>query len=184
MIGVFSNKLTLLEYLSEAQKTPTHYYNKVAQYLFERLGDTVGKYNVSKSNFRVHIEAREQKYGSLIAFLKSIQRNPLDERSLPIRNIETLSISAVKKKDDLSLALADIGAHALFTALRRDSETFAINETRYLRELSPVFMASRTGKIIPYGIKPIHTIEDLATDPITAEELKRLRNPNRIYSKL
>lgn len=43
ILGVISNKLSLLCYLQEAQRSPTHYYNKVSQYLFERIGETVGK---------------------------------------------------------------------------------------------------------------------------------------------
>ncbi|SNR81584.1 DUF3800 domain-containing protein [Puniceibacterium sediminis] len=41
MIGVMSNKLSLLAYLSNAQKTNTHYYNKVTQYLLERVGEAI-----------------------------------------------------------------------------------------------------------------------------------------------
>ena len=41
MIGVVSNKLSLLGYLTEASKTPTHFYNKVMQYLLERVGSSL-----------------------------------------------------------------------------------------------------------------------------------------------
>ena len=46
MVGTISNKLSLLSYQSEAIKTPTHFYNKVMQYLFERIGDALTIFKV------------------------------------------------------------------------------------------------------------------------------------------
>ncbi|WP_371933246.1 DUF3800 domain-containing protein [Ruegeria discodermiae] len=181
MLGVISNKLTLLEYLSEARKTPTHYYNKVSQYLFERIGQVLGSFNIPKEQVRVCVEARTQQYSSLISFLHSIQTNPLDERSLPIRNVDRFSISAVKKKDDLFMSLADFGANAIFLSVRKDDRTFGINETRYLRELSPIFLSSKSGKLVPKGLKPIHSLEDLGLDKDTHAELTQLRNQRSDY---
>lgn len=74
MLGVISNKLSLLEYLSEAQKTHTHYYNKVSQYLFEQIGQVLGVYELPKEKVRILIEARTQQYSSLLSFLNSIQK--------------------------------------------------------------------------------------------------------------
>ena len=98
MVGVISNKLSLLEYLPIASKTPTHFYNKVMQYLFERLGDALIAYGIEKTEVRFRLEAREQQYSSLMSFIDSIQRNPLDARSRSVQRIDKFGISAVKKK--------------------------------------------------------------------------------------
>lgn len=184
MIGVVSNKLTLLEYLSEAQKTPTHYYNKVSQYLFEQIGQVVGGYEIPKEQIRILLEARAQQYSSLLSFLNSIQRNPLDERSLPIRNIDRFSVSKIKKQDDLLVSLADIGANAMFLAVRRDEKTYCLRETRYLKELSPVFLAAKNGRIVPKGLKPIHSMQDLGLDTETEESLLNMKNKKRLFARL
>ena len=42
IVGAISNKLSLLSYLPQAQKTPTHFYNKVTQYLLERVSQAIG----------------------------------------------------------------------------------------------------------------------------------------------
>ena len=128
--------------------------------------------------FRIHIEAREQQYSSMISFLQAIQATPLDDRALAIRNIDVFSIVAVKKKDQPLMSLADIGAHALFAAVRRDDRTYALNETRYLKELSPVFLCSQSGSIVPKGLKPIHSLRDLALQETTEADLMALSNKN------
>ncbi|WP_170333503.1 DUF3800 domain-containing protein [Ruegeria arenilitoris] len=184
MLGVISNKLTLLDYLKEAQKTPTHYYNKVSQYLFERIGQALGEFNISKDKVRICIEAREQQYSSLLSLLHSIQSTPLDERALPIRNIDRFSISAVKKKDDLLMSLADIGANAMFLSVRKDERTYSLTETRYLKELSPVFLSARDGKIVPKGLKPIHSLADLGLDDETRIQISRLKNDRKDYQRI
>jgi hypothetical protein len=184
MLGVVSNKLTLLGYLTEAQKTHTHYYNKVSQYLFEQIGRVVEGYELPKKNVRILIEARAQQYSSLLSFLNTIQRNPLDERSLPIRNIDRFSISQIKKQDDLLVSLADIGANAMFLAVRRDEKTHGLRETRYLKELSPIFFAAANGSIVPKGLKPIHYIKDLELDAETEENLLKMKNTRRLFARL
>lgn len=184
MLGVISNKLSLLEYLPEARKTPTHYYNKVAQYLFEKLGSLLGSLKITKESVFIRLEARDQQYSSLLSFIEKIQNSPLDHRALPMRNIDRFSISTVKKRDDLAMALSDIGAHALFCAVRRDAKNFALTETRYLRELSPIFMSGKDGMILPNGIKPIHSIKKLGLDTFSRRELANLKNPNKEYHRL
>jgi hypothetical protein len=184
MFGVISNKLSLLEYLPAASKTPTHFYNKVMQYLFERIGDAVGKLGIPRAELRIRLEARAQKYSSLISFIDSIQRNPLDARAIAIRNIDRFSITAIKKADDRCMAISDFGAHALFSAVRRDSRAFGLSETRYLNELKGAFLASKTGKITGYGIKTIHSVDDLALPTNTANFLRELRNDKKEYWKL
>lgn len=184
MVGVISNKLTLLEYLPEAKKTPTHYYNKVAQYLFERIGDVVGAFKFSSEEIQIRLEAREQQYSSLLSLIDSIQRNPLDSRSLSIRKIDRFSISAIKKQDDMSLAISDIGANALFSAVRRDHRSHGLTEPRYLKELSSVFLCGKDGKLVPKGLKPIHSIEKLGLDDFSGAELIMLSNPTADYRRL
>ena len=181
MVGAISNKLSLLSYLAAAKKTPTHFYNKVMQYLLERIGEASASMNVPKHKIRIVLEAREQQYSSLLHFIKRIQDTPLDTRAATIRNIDRFSITTVKKKDDMCMALSDFGAHALFCAVRRDKRSHGLSETRYLRELAPVFLADATGRIFPKGIKPIHSLSDLALADDTLDTFRNLTNLNKDY---
>lgn len=184
MVGVISNKLSLLGYLSEARKTPTHYYNKVLQYQLERIGAGMIGMKIKSSELRVQIEAREQKYSSLLAFVAKIQKNPLDRRATLLRNLDQFSISSEKKTDNLPMALSDIGANAIFCAVRRDPRAFGLSETRYLRELSPIFLSDKSGNIFGKGLKPIHSISDLALPEDTSASLASLKNTQKDYWRL
>lgn len=184
MLGVLSNKLSLNEYLPDAQKTPTHFYNKVMQYLLERVGFSLSKMRIKASDVRILVEAREQRYDSLLAFLRTIQQNPHHPNAIYLRAIDIFSISRISKKDDPCVALADMGAHAMFCAVRRDDKMFGLTESRYLNELRPVFIASKQGAIVPHSLKPIHTMQQLGLSPSERETIERLKNPNREYWKL
>ncbi len=183
MTGVISNKLTLLEYLPQARKTPTHFYNKVMQYLLERIGECIAAFRLNPNQVRILVEARAQQYSSLLSFIEAIQKNPLDPRATAIRNVDRFSISAIKKMDEPCMAISDMGAHALFSAVRRDHRSFGLSETRYLNELSPVFVCGKNGQIVPNGIKLIHSIEDAQLPKDTAEFFRYLKNPNREFHR-
>ena len=184
MFGLISNKLSLLDYLPDASKTPTHFYNKCLQYLLERVGDALGKFGIPASDVRIRLEARAQRCSSLLSFIESIQKNPLDHRSVALRNIDRFSITAVKKTDDACMPISDFGAHALFTAVRRDARAFGLSEPRYLLECRDRFLAGKDGSIVGYGIKAIHTLQDLALPADTAAFFKDLGNSQREYWKM
>lgn len=184
MFGLISNKLSLLEYLPDASKTPTHFYNKCIQYLLEKVGDALGKFGIPTSDVRIRLEARAQRYSSLLSFIDSIQRNPLDHRSVALRNIDRFSIAAVKKTDDACLPISDFGAHALFSAVRRDARAFGLSEPRYLYECRDRFMAGKDGSVVGHGIKAIHSLQDLALPGETVAFFQELRNSKREYWKL
>jgi hypothetical protein len=184
MFGLVSNKLSLLEYLPDASRTPTHFYNKCLQYLLERVGYALGKLGIPASDVRIRLEARAQKYSSLLSFIDSIQRNPLDHRSIALRNVDRFSITAVKKTDDACMPISDFGAHALFTAVRRDARAFGLSEARYLYECRDRFLAGKDGSIIGHGIKAIHSLQDLALPGETAAFFRELKNSKHEYWKL
>ncbi|SNR80427.1 hypothetical protein, partial [Puniceibacterium sediminis] len=139
--------------------------------------------NIPKDDLRICIEAREQQYSSLLSFIKKIQENPLDTRATHIKNIDRFSITAVRKSDDALMALSDIGANAIFSALRRDERMHGLSETRYLRELRHVFLSGSDGNILPKGLKPIHSINDLDLPQETVEEFALLINPRNDYRR-
>jgi len=184
LVGAVSNKLTLEQYLPRARQTPTHYYNKVVHYLLERVGAILSAYEVPREDVRILLEAREQQYGSLLNYLKTIQDNPLHPKAKLLKGLNPFSIRAVKKKDEPCFWVPDIGAHALFCAFRKDIKQHGLVEARYLTELSPVFAAGKSGQILDYGIKVIHSLNDMSADPMVEKTLKELRNNNRIYCKL
>ncbi|MCC5962648.1 MAG: DUF3800 domain-containing protein [Rhodobacteraceae bacterium] len=154
MVGVISNKMSLLEYLPQASSTPTHYYNKVTQYLLERVANALLVCGVSREQVNIQLEAREQQYSSLISFIRAIQKNPLDHRAATLRGINPFSISTTKKKDDRCFVIADCASNALFSLVCRDAKRFCMPEPRYLHELQPVFLSDQHGNIVPFGIKP------------------------------
>lgn len=184
IVGVISNKLSLLDYLPKATSTPTHYYNKVSQYLLERVGTSINEFKINKHLVSIRLEAREQQYSSLISFIRKIQDNPLDAKATSLRNINSFSISAVKKKDDRCFILADCASNALFSLVCRDRKRFCLPEPRYLQELAPVFLGNKQGQIVPYGIKPIHKLEDLGLPIDVKDYLSALRNPQKQYHLL
>ncbi|WP_071798488.1 DUF3800 domain-containing protein [Natronohydrobacter thiooxidans] len=184
IIGVISNKLSLLDYLQQANSTNTHYYNKVTQYLLERLGRIIATLGIDKDSVSIKIEARDQQYSSLISFVKKIQNNPLDHRASDLRHINPFTLSAVKKTDDKCFILADCASNALFSVVLRDERRFCLPEFRYLQELSPTFFASKNGLILPAGIKPIHSVEDLGVPAEVQDFLISLRNNRPKYQML
>jgi hypothetical protein len=184
MVGVISNKLTLGEYLKDAKKTPTHFYNKVAQYLLERVGVCLATYGIASDEVRILLEAREQRYGSLLSFVKAIQKKPIDPAATFLRHIDVFPISRAKKRDDPLFCLPDLGSHAMFCALRKDASMHSVTEARYLRELAPCFLSDRRGRIFPRGIKPIHSISDLGADPETLQTFRHMTTPIREFRRL
>jgi hypothetical protein len=184
MVGVISNKLSLGTYLREAKQTPTHFYNKVAQYLLERVGACLITYGISADQTRIVLEAREQRYSSLISFIRSIQQTPIDPRAAFLRKIDSFSITRMNKRQDPLFCLPDLGSHALFCCFRKDESLHCVTESRYLRELAPCFLADRRGRILPRGIKPIHSISDLQADPDIMTFLSDLSNPFRPFRRL
>ena len=184
MIGVISNKLSLLDYQSDASKTSTHFYNKVMQYLLELIGQLWPTLQKQGSDVRIILELRAQRYSSLFSFIEKIQQKPFDIRSIPIKNINRFSITTQKKSEDLCLALSDIGAHSMFSAVRRDERNFGHSEPRYLYELRSIFYADKRGKILPKGIKPIHSIATLSLPQESSDFLTNFRNPKLNYHRL
>ncbi len=181
LIGVISNKLSLLEYFADAKKTPTHYYNKCTQYLLEMIGSFLATFSIPQDQVKIILETRNQRYDSLLAFVQAIQRNPLHPRAELIQRLNAFSISNAKKADDKCFALADLAANALFSAVRRDPRSFALSETRYLVELAPVFLANNQGRIFSKGIKPIHCLSDLGLPNGTLNALEAIQNPRKDF---
>ena len=181
IVGVISNKLSLLNYLPQASSTSTHYYNKVTQYLLERVAAGIEASGIKKDTISIRLEAREQRYSSLISFVQKIQDQPLDFRATLLRNINPFSISAVKKRDDSCFLLADCASNAIFSVVSRDEKRFCLPEPRYLQELSPVFLGNAKGEIVPFGLKPIHHLDDLGIPADVKSVLLSLRNPHKRY---
>lgn len=184
IVGVISNKLTLGSYLSEARRTNTHFYNKVMQYLLERIGVCLATYRILAEDVRIILEAREQQYSSLISFVEAIQKRPIDFQASFLRRIDAFSIGRAKKADDPLFCLPDLGSHAMLSALRRTEAQFSVTEPRYLKELAPCFLADKVGRIFPRGIKPIHNIGDLEADPETAQVFRTLSNRRPVFRRL
>ncbi|MGB7268008.1 MAG: hypothetical protein WBC90_00650, partial [Albidovulum sp.] len=98
--------------------------------------------------------------------------------------IDRFSVTAIKKSDDKCMAISDLGAYALFSAVRRDQRAFGLSETRYLYEARGSFLAGKSGQICGHGIKVIHSLNDLGLPQDTGDFLRGLKNPRREYWRL
>ena len=72
----------------------------------------------------------------------------------------------------------------MFLSVRKDKRTFGLVEPRYLRELSPIFLSGPNGKILPAGLKPIHSLRDLNLDEEAKVAIGELQNDRRDYWRL
>ena len=110
--------------------------------------------------------------------------NMLDEELHGTMITDQLGIDTIMRAADGTENKGNIGANAIFCAVRRDNRSYGLTEPRYLKELSKVFVSDKEGKIVPKGLKPIHKIESLNLDSYSAQEIISLKNPLVDYWRL
>ena len=178
--GVMSRKATLGDYRDRIDADPTRYYNKCAHYLLECVGEAMCQHGIAPEELAVIFEEGHFNYGLLRTYIRKIQEHPINERAKFLRKIDVGKLSCAKKKDSPLLQIADLVAHALYAAIECQPSNFGIPEPRYLNELRDRFyFDNNSGKIVPKGIKPIHTLGDFKFDPMVANLLVEFTNKKK-----
>jgi hypothetical protein len=84
-------------------------------------------------------------------------------------------ITEIEKGEEVLLEIADLTAYALYRCVHKSDANYNIPETRYLVELRGRFYAdNKTGKILNFGVKPIHYLSKLKLDPDVRQVLEQL----------
>ncbi|AEV36894.1 excinuclease ABC subunit B [Pseudovibrio sp. FO-BEG1] len=174
--GVLSYKPTLKGYTDSIEAKAHKFYNKCCKYLLERVGEALIEHGISSENVQIVFEEGNFEYEKLKNFVRVCQRKPLHENAKFLKAIDPDKLSAVAKKDESLLQIADLVAHALFSTVNKSKQNFKIPESRYLYELRQRFYADEDGLIMDKGIKLIHKITDLDLDPDIAEFYQTLSN--------
>ena len=167
--GVISRKSTLDGYRDQINSDPDKFYNKCAKYLLETVFAYISKYIDSTDDVRVIFEERNHDYDAMRRYLRSVADDPQHPRAKVLSNLNVFAISAVPKKEEELLLVADYVAHALYQCTNRTPQNFGIPEPRYFREICSRFGADQNGQVINHGIKCIHNLKDLGLD-IDVEE--------------
>ena len=165
--GVISLKDTLGDYKNAIGQDPWRYYHKCAQYLLERLGAFLKEHNIPAQDVDIVFEdSNHIRLDQFKTLIRKCQKNPANGGVAQLRHITTDNITTRTKDQEPLLKLADLVAHSLFQCVDKRQSNHCIPETRYLKELRKTFHADpETGVIIGYGIKAIHSLDDLSLDP-------------------
>lgn len=173
--GVISYKPTLGEYANEIGWEPDKFYNKCAKYLLEIVGSYLASVDANLLEPQIIFEQRNHNYDAMIRYLSKVKETPLYAQSSSLEAINPFAITNKKKSEEPLLRLADMVSHALYCCVNKTPDNFQITESRYLRELSARFAADQRGRVVGAGIKPIHSLNELALDEEVEKELVGLR---------
>ncbi len=166
--GVISLKSTLGSYKKDIKGNSSHYYNKCAQYLLERLGFFLSIHNIPKENINIIFEKGNFDYGKLKGLIYACQRNPIHINTKYLKKINVCNIDKKEKKDEPLLQLSDLVAHSLYKTVYGGK--YNVYESRYLECIRNKFFKKDTEKIIGNGIYAVHSIDDLRLP----EEIKKI----------
>ncbi len=158
--GVISKKSTLGGYRSKINVNHAFYYNKCVQYILECVGHWAELNGVTDIKIVCEkIEAHD--YGRLGRFISACRKNPQHDRTKFLRNIDP-RITALPKSDECLLGLADLVAYSVYQSINKTPKNYNIPEWRYFFELRQSFFGCpQNMKILNFGLKPIHTIEEI-----------------------
>lgn len=165
--GMISHKDTLKEYKNSIGQDHWKYYHKCAKYLLERLGAFLKEHNIPAQDVDIIFEESNHILpDKLKNYIQICQEDPEYEQATLLQHITADKIAIRKKDEDPLLKIADLLAHSLFQCVDKRQGNYDIPEPRYLKELQDTFYAdAETGAIIGYGIKPVHSLDDLSLDP-------------------
>lgn len=158
LFGVVSKKETVGDYRQkiEGKNSRQDYYNKCAIYLLERVGHFMSVHDYSSDQLSVIFEKKNHDYQRLRNFVSTVRRTPIDDRAKYLSAIDPLGITAVAKKDEILLSLADLAAFSLYQSVSQTKSNFFLPEQRYLIELKEKFWRNpETNQVANHGIKYI-----------------------------
>jgi hypothetical protein len=182
--AVISNKVTLQEYADSIDWDPHKFYNKCIKYLLELICRYLSFHGASENDISVILEERNHDYEMLRNYLGTVRSNPIypESRSLSLLNV--FGISTRAKGEEALLEFADFTAHAVYQLSNKSQSNYGIPEPRYFMEMSRRFAAGERGEILGFGMKCIHSLEQLQLDDDVARLVKAargepLRRPRR-----
>lgn len=178
--GVISFKHTLGIYREEIERDNRKFYNKCAQYLLERLGHFMTRYDVASSDVNVVFEDGNYDYGALRNLIRKCRNNPMRLESRVLEKIIPEQIYNVPKTNEPLLTCADLVAHSLYKVLHRSDRDLGMPEFAYVEELSDKFYShDLSGKVLHFGVKPVHSLSDLNGGEEVERFLRALKTPPR-----
>ena len=166
LFGVISMKETLRGYTEEIKGSDKRYYNKCAQYILERLALFIDSKGLCGSDVDICFEEGNFDYSALRSLVHKCRQNPIHPNTKLLKHIKPEAIVSKTKGDEPVLQIADLVAHALFRCVDDGPSTYGIKETRYLDEMRRRFFSEEvSGRVIGFGIYPVHKIPDIRADP-------------------
>lgn len=164
MFAAVSYKRTLEDYAEKIDWDPHKYYNKCVHYLLETVGQYLKGKGLFDTELEVVFEGRNHNFNALRRYIGKIKDNPINERAKFLQCFNPFSfVERAKIEEDL-LKYADLAAHSVFSCVNKTKTNFSIPETRYLVELQSRFGADSNGRVLDYGLKCIHSIDQLKLD--------------------
>lgn len=162
--AVVSKKSTLGEYSGHIERDSHKFYNKCASYLLECVGQYLKGKGLFDCDPDVVFEGRNHDFDALRRYIGKVKENPINTRAKFLGCFNPFGfVERAKNEEDL-LKFADLAAHAVYQCVNKTKSNFDIPESRYVVELESRFGAVENGKVLDYGIKCIHSVEQLDLD--------------------
>lgn len=182
--AVVSNKSTLKDYSDQIEHNSHKFYNKCTHYLLECVGQYLKGKGLFESDPDVFFEGRNHDFDALRRYIGRIKENPLNARAEFLGCFNPFGFTERAKDEEDLLKFADLAAHAVYQCVNKNDRNFNIPESRYVVELQSRFGADEKGKVLNYGLKCIHSLEDLQLDEDVQATWKGLRAKPRIPQRL
>lgn len=181
--AVVSKKSTLNEYSDEIEGDAHKFYNKCVQYLLESVGQYLKGKGLFDCDPNVIFEERNHDFDALRRFIGKCKDTPLHERAKFLQCFNPFGFTERSKEEEDLLKYADLAAHAVYQCVNKTKSNFGIPEPRYLVEMQSRFGADEKGRVLDYGIKCIHSIEQMELDADVADIWRGLKAKPRIPEK-
>jgi len=173
--GVISDKRTLQGYREDISRDNALYYNKCAQYLLECLGHFMTRYDIPRDDVNIVFERANYNYSALRNLIRKCQETPFRGQSKTLKKINIDQIFNEPKNEEPLLKFADVVAHALYKTVQRGPRDYGLSEFSYIEHLAGKFYShDRSGKVVNYGIKPIHNLSELNLDEYALDKFKAM----------
>ena len=176
LFGLISKKDTLKNYKEKIGSDFWKYYHKCLGYLLENLGRYLAKNNIQKKDVKIVVEASKSfKRDSFRSYIVSCQANAYNPNARFLKRLDVSLINDRNKGEEPFLVLADLVANSLFQCVNDPKSNYGVFETAYINDLRSRFFCSDDEKIIGYGLKAVHLLEELKLDKKTQVFLQNLK---------
>lgn len=176
--GLISDKKTLGGYKQIKDKPPYYYYHKCVQLLLEKVCRYIRQHEIDPNLLDIAFEETGAlKLNKLQSYIFLCGHKPKWEQSKILTILDTSNFHVRKKNDESLLQLADLIANSLYQCVNKSDSNFQIPETRYIHELRRRFWGNpNDGRVVGYGIKPVHELRNLSLDEDVDTFFRELKN--------